>query len=146
MAISIKQADATVAIRAATTVESIDATVALVIGYLFPAASAMVVEYAPDAPDAVHNAALVRLLGWMYDADPSDPGIGRAMMVSGAAPLLGPWRVHRAGAIGTVDGTPGGGDVPAGTGLPPAPAEGTFTLFVDNGTLRWVQFPIPPTP
>ncbi|MCY4059057.1 MAG: hypothetical protein OXG44_13730, partial [Gammaproteobacteria bacterium] len=77
-------------------------------------------RHAPAAPDAVHNAALVRLSGWLFDADPTDSRIADALYVSGAANLLSQWREHRAGAIGTVSAT--GGDTPVptpGAGLPP---------------------------
>lgn len=144
MAITISQTDATLAIRAAAVADAIDPAVATVVGYLFKAASALIIEYAPGAPDDVHNMGLIRLLGWLYDSDPSDPSIGRAMAVSGASALLAPFRTHRAGAIGALDQQPApGGDVPAGAGLPAYPAEGSFILTVNNGELAWVEFPLP---
>ena len=145
MAVSITQAQATVAIRAAPNADAIPAPVATVIGVLWPGAVMAVVEYAPDAPDAMHDAAVVRLLGWMWDAEPTDPAVGRAIHVSGAAPLLAPFRKHRAGAIGAVEPDAGGGaPVPPGAGLPPLPAEGSFILTVKDGELTWVAFPLPP--
>lgn len=64
-------------------------------------ASAMVLKHAPDAPDAIHNEAYVRLAGWLYDADPSgaNPGGSTALRASGAAAILGPYRVRRGGLI-----------------------------------------------
>lgn len=143
MAVSIPQGDATVAIRAATSAENVDPAVNTVIGYLYAACVALVEEYAPEAPDSVHNIALIRLLGWMYDTDPTDPSLGRAMMVSGAAPLLGQWRVHRAGVIGDTDAAGGTTPVAPGAGLPPAPASGHYILSVNDGTLVWLEFPDP---
>ena len=142
MPVSITQAEATVAIRAATDPDAIAAPVAAVVGYLFAAAEAMVELYAPNAPDAVHNAALIRLLGWMYEADPTDVRMGRAMQVSGAAPLLSQWRVHRAGAIGQAAEPPA---PTPGAGLPPLPGSGHFILSVDDGELKWLAFPLPPS-
>ena len=65
-------------------------------------ATAMVTKYAPNAPDAIHNEAFVRLAGWLFDADPSgaNPGGPVAMRASGAASLLSPYKVRRAGLIG----------------------------------------------
>ena len=65
-------------------------------------ARVMVVAFAPAAPDAIHDEAFVRLCGWLYDADPSGstPGGPTALRSSGAASLLGPYKVRRAGLIG----------------------------------------------
>ena len=142
MAVTVTQAEAAVAIRAATGEKAIPAPVATTLKFLFPAAAAIVIHYAPDAPDDVHNGALIRLLGWLYDADPTDSRISRALEVSGAAGLLNRWRVHRAGAITGTGATPGG-TVPTGAGLPPLPGDGYFILTVDNGELKWVAFPPP---
>lgn len=144
MAITITAAEIAVAIRAAADTDNVPSAVATVLGFLVPAASAIVLEHAPGAPDAVQNAALIRLCGWLYDADPADPSVGRAMQVSGAAALLARWRVHRAGIIGTLDA--GGGDGPApapGAGLPPIPGAGSFILVTKNGELSWLAFPLP---
>lgn len=142
MPVTITVEQAAVAIRATTDAGTIPAPVAMTLGFLFPAAVALVTEYAPAAPNDVLNAAAIRLTGWLYDADPTDPQIGRAMQVSGATALLGRWRVHRAGAVGTVDAEPV--PVPAGSGLPPVPDDGTFILSVQNGVLTWLKFPVPP--
>ena len=64
-------------------------------------ARAMVLAYAPLAPDAIHDEAFVRVAGWLYDSDPSGaaPGGPSALRASGAAALLAPYRIRRAGAI-----------------------------------------------
>ena len=74
-------------------------------------AAARVTAYAPGADDAVMTEAFVRLAGWLYDSDPSgvNPGGSNAMRASGAASLLGPYRVRRGGLIqvrGWQHGTP----------------------------------------
>ena len=145
MAVTVSVAVAAVAIRAATSVDSIPDPVALALKFAFPAASELVLNYAPGAPDDIHNAAAIRVLGWLYDADPTDSRVSRAIQVSGAAGLLARWRVHRAGAVGTGEGpepAPAPSPTP-GAGLPPLPASGHFILAVDNGDLVWLAFPKP---
>lgn len=141
MTVTITQSAATVAVRAATSEDDIPPAIATAIGIAWPAAVALVQEHASVAPDDVHNAAAVRLLGWLWDSDPAESASGRALQLSGAANLLQPWRVHRAGAIGAAQGEPG--PAPAPAGLPPAPASGRFVLQVVNGVLVWVEFPAP---
>ena len=64
-----------------------------------------------DAPDVILNEAAVRLAGYLYDLDttryPRNP-----IQRSGASAILLPYRIHRAGVIGT-DGATGTG---SGTG------------------------------
>ncbi len=57
--------------------------------------------YAPDAPDAIQNEAFVRVAGWLYDQDPTaaSPGGSSALRASGAASLLRPYKVRRAGLV-----------------------------------------------
>lgn len=147
MAVTITQAALAVAIRAAADATSIPAAVTQVIGVHFPAAEAMILAYAPQAPDAIHDAAMVRLVGWLYDADPTDSRLSNPLEVSGTSNLLQQWRVIRAGAFGEVDSGdgPGPGPVTPGAGLPPLPSEGSHILIVNNGVLAWVAFPLPPS-
>jgi len=145
MAVTTTQAAVTVAIRAAASASAIPAEVTAAMDLIFPAAVAIVTEYAPAAPDAVQNAAVVRLAGWLYDADPTDSRSMDAIRVSGAAPLLMPWRVHRAGAIAGAGAAPGPSPSPTPSGLPTPPASGHFILTVTNGVLSWVEFPQPPS-
>ena len=74
---------------------------------LLRVATAIVDAYAPDAPDDVKDEAILRFMGWVFDAGAFDAGElgGRpainsagAVLKSGAASLLKPWRVPRAGA------------------------------------------------
>ena len=65
-------------------------------------AKVMVESYAPAAPDAIQNESFTRLAGFLFDSDPSgaSPGGPVAMRSSGAASLLGRYRVRRGGLIG----------------------------------------------
>lgn len=141
MAITITAAQVAVAIRAATDVNDVPDVVATVLDILVPAAGAIILEWAPSAPDSVHDASLVRLSGWLYDADPADSRAGQAMQLSGAASLLAPFRAHRAGIIDAPGDVPG--SVPGG-GVPTPPASGSFILTSNNGVLTWIAFPVPP--
>lgn len=143
MAITITAAQVALAIRAATDPEEIPEAVSTVLSFLVPAASSIVLAWAPSAPDAVHDAALIRLTGWLYDADPADGRSGQAMQLSGAASLLAPFRVHRAGIIDTPDDGPAPAPAPGG-GVPAPPSAGNFILTSNNGELSWVAFPLPP--
>lgn len=142
MAVTISQDNATISIRAAASADDIPDAIVTTIGVLFPAATEMVTRYAPNAPDAVHNAALVRLLGWLYETSPAEQGTRQGIIASGAAALLAFWRDHRAGVIAGLDagGTP---SASPGAGLPNAPADGSFMLTTQNGVLEWVEFPLP---
>ena len=75
--------------------------VGAVLGRIDATARTLVEAYAPDAPEAIANEAYVRLAGWLYDSDPSgaNPGGPAAMRASGAAALLGQFRVRRGGLI-----------------------------------------------
>ena len=76
--------------------------VAVILARIAATAKVLVVRYAPNAPDAIHDEAYVRVAGWLYDADPagSTPGGPTALRSSGAASLLGPYLVRRGGLIG----------------------------------------------
>ena len=78
---------------------------AVILERIASTARVMVVDYAPAAPDAIHDEMFVRLCGWLYDADPSGstPGGPAAMRSSGAASLGGPYRVRRGGLVGASD-------------------------------------------
>ena len=129
-----------VALRLSPDEDSVPPPIATVLDLHRLTGEELLVTYAPDAPEAVMNGAMVRVAGWLFDADPaSSVGLG-AIEASGAAALLTRFRVHQAVVI---DGTPGTGPAPSpGGGLPPIPAEGTFILGVANGALQWVEFPL----
>ena len=60
-----------------------------------------VTQYAPDAPDPVHDEAAIRLSGYLYDSPFSSMGsrYSDPMRNSGAQQILNRYRVHRAGRI-----------------------------------------------
>ena len=76
------------------------------------AASALVERFAPDAPGAIKNEAVIRAAGWMHAREPRPVQAitidtiridfrerffaPNAMLNSGARALLMPWRVRRA--------------------------------------------------
>ena len=80
---------------------------------LLPVASALVERHAPNAPEAVQNEAAIRCAGWLAQAPSSGlrhyqigaaistftPSMTSAVRHSGAAGLLSPWKVRRAGAV-----------------------------------------------
>ena len=80
---------------------------------LLPVAAALVVRYAPDAPDVMQNEAVIRACGYLSQqpesAQRSDrigdvatswqPAHLGALRHSGAMALLSPWKVRRAGVI-----------------------------------------------
>jgi len=138
MAVTLTDAELAVAIRVATDPDEVPDAAGRLVAFLAPGAKAQVIDYAPAAPNAVHNNAAIRLLGWLYDADPTDSRVSRALEVSGAANLLGRWKVRRALAL-----EPSADIVPSGE-LPPVPPEGTFILAVTDGSQpAWFPFPIP---
>ena len=58
-----------------------------------------VVKHAPNAPDVAHNEAARRLAGYLFDQPEAGRGMAyaNALRNSGAARMLLPYRVHRAG-------------------------------------------------
>ncbi len=82
-------------------------------GQLLEVATARVAQYAPGAPEAVKREAVIRFAGWLLEAPAAgersertgdlgtdySPSMTGGFRASGAAGLLAPWRVRRAGAI-----------------------------------------------
>lgn len=134
---ALSPGEVAVAIRAASAADAVDASVATVLGFLLPAARAICTEIAPEAPEAVCDAAVIRLVGWLYEADPTDSRVSRAVEVSGAANLLQRYRVLRAGIVGAE------GLLPAVSGIPVPPEDGHYILTSNDGELAWVAFPAP---
>ena len=64
-------------------------------------ATGAVVRHAPDAPDAAHNEAVIRVSGYLFDQPfaTRDSAYSNALRNSGAASMLLPYRVHRAGSV-----------------------------------------------
>lgn len=78
--------------------DAIPAGVAAVLDRLLAAASAAVTEYAPDAPEALQNEAVVRLAGRLFDVSGGQTRGGNPFVLSGAAHLLSR---HRARSVTT---------------------------------------------
>ena len=103
MAVTITLADLAVAVGT-------DSTTAT---RLLAVASALVDRYAPDAPDAISNEAVIRAGGWPWEQPSAAirsesegdisasyaPTHMSALRHSGAMALLSPWKIRRAGAI-----------------------------------------------
>ena len=99
MAVTISVAELVAALRLGDSAEE-TAEVSRLLAY----ASEAVVKHAPDASDTAHNEATRRLCGFLYDmpeASRSD-GYASALRSSGAARMLLPYRIHRAGYAGAV--------------------------------------------
>ena len=120
MAVKITLSDAIVAARIAADAASVPAPVTAAANVLYGAASAQIERYAPSAPSAVQDAALVRMLAYLWELPAADSARGyqSALRNSGAIGLLSAYRVKRAGII-DVPGT-GFAPIPAGGGLTPA--------------------------
>ena len=140
MAFTITDGELAVMLRVATDENAVAAPIALAIRFLAAAAKETITRHAPDAPDEVHDGALIRLAGFLYDQDPTDPVTRNPMDVSGAAALLAPWRTHNAGVITGDESEP----VPIPTGsVPNPPDDGHYILTSNDGVLKWVSFPAP---
>ena len=74
----------------------IPAALATILTRQLGVATALVEQYAPDAPDAVKDEAVVRIAAWLYDS-PAVQSATRAPFVnSGAASLLSSYRARQA--------------------------------------------------
>ena len=97
MAVTITRADLAARIRLGRTPTELDET-----DQILAYATEAVTHHAPDAPDVVHNEAVYRLAGYIYDRPfaSADTRFSNALRNSGAASALLPYRVHRAGVTG----------------------------------------------
>ena len=100
MPISITVPTTLLAIRATASESNIAPQIYATGLVYFNAARSMIERYAPLAPDSVQDAAMVRLVGWMWDSPTTDSFSNKAMMHSGAASILSQWREHSVGIIG----------------------------------------------
>ena len=106
MAVTIDRASLAVELRIATaTTEDLPEGQGVVLDRLLSTATALVTNYAPNAPDAIHDEALIRVAGWLYDTDPAEARRATSpVQHSGASSLLAPYRVRRlAGVSGVVE-------------------------------------------
>ena len=64
-------------------------------------ATAVVEDYAPDAPEGIQNTAASLIVGYLYDAPISDgPRYANALANSGAQLLLSRWQSRRVAIVG----------------------------------------------
>ena len=88
----------------ADTEEAIEEPQLTVVNAVLDAATALVVRYAPSAPNAVHDEAATRLAGCLYDTPPSGSRQWQnPMQQSGATAVLSSFRVLRARIVGGDD-------------------------------------------
>ena len=103
MAVTLSAAELTEAV-------GVDSTTAT---RLLAVATELVTRYAPDAPDAVANEAVIRTAGWLAEMPSAAitsesegdirtsyaPTMQSALRHSGAMALLSPWKVRRGGPV-----------------------------------------------
>lgn len=99
MAVTVTLQNAIVAARIAADAASIPASVTASAQILYDGSKAEIEQYAPDAPEAVQNLALVRMLAYLWQLPPggSARGYTSALRNSGAAGSLSRWRAVRLG-------------------------------------------------
>ena len=97
MAVTILRAQLAARMRLGRTQTELDET-----DELLAYSTEAVTHHAPDAPDVVHNEAVYRLAGYIYDRPfaSADTRFANAMRNSGAASALLPYRMHNAGTAG----------------------------------------------
>ena len=100
MAVTITRAQLAARIRLGRTDTELDEAEQILVY-----ATEAVTKHAPDAPDVVHNEAVYRLAGYVYDRPfaSADTRFSNALRNSGAAAALLPYREHRAGATMSTD-------------------------------------------
>ena len=103
MPVAITLETTLLAIRAVTNEQGIPPPILATGSVYYGAAKQMIEQYAPKAPSAVQDSAMVRLVGWMWDSPISDPYQNKAMTSSGAASILAQWRTHSIGIISDSD-------------------------------------------
>ena len=100
MAVTITRADLAKRIRLGRTETELEEA-----DQILAYATEAVTKHAPDAPDVVHNEAVYRLAGYVYDRPfaSADTRFANVLRNSGAAAALLPYREHRAGATTSTD-------------------------------------------
>ena len=100
MAVTLTVAELLAALRLGTSAEE-TAEVTRLLAY----ATEAVTKHAPTAADTAHNEAVRRLAGYLFDQPEAGRGMAyaNAMRSSGAARMLLPYRIHRAGYSDAVE-------------------------------------------
>jgi len=141
MPASISLQDALVAARIATSADDIPAPVATAGKVLYDASKAAAERYAPQAPEAALDAALVRMLAylWQLDSAANPRGYQSALRNSGAAGELAAYRKRRAGLIGgEADAAATPPEPTPGAGLPEGGAAGGLLYRTLQNALAWL--------
>lgn len=97
MAVTLTRAQLAVELRIAVTEsETLQEGISAILDRSLAVGAAQVLAYAPNAPDAVHNASAVRIAGWLFEAELAGRQRHAAPMLStGAAALLSQFREER---------------------------------------------------
>ena len=97
MAVTVTALALAAAMRIGDGSTALEEPTATVVNRVLAAATEMVTDYAPDAPDAMHDEAVVRLAGFLFDAPPgASQRYTNPFHDSGAQSLLARYRVVRA--------------------------------------------------
>lgn len=105
-------------------------------------ATEAVVKHAPNASDVVHDEAVRRLVGHLFDqpeASRSD-AYANAMRNSGAARILLPYRIHRAGYAGAVEAAQEAVGTTDNPVVDVSVSAGTLSVTYTDGTIE--TFPV----
>lgn len=107
MAVTVTVADIALELRLiADASDTVPSGHSVILTRLMATASALVLRYAPAAPDSQHNEAVVRVCGYLYDVGPHERGrMQDPLAQSGASALLGPWRAQRAVSVAPEEDT-----------------------------------------
>ena len=97
MSVSVTDMELASALRIGDGVTALIEPTLTLVNRVLATATEMVTNYAPDAPDAIHNEACIRLAGFLFDAPPgASQRFTNPMQDSGAQALLARYRVVRA--------------------------------------------------
>ena len=99
MAVTLTPSEAGVAIRVFASVMDGESASPSIMGLLMrqlDVARELVLDYAPDAPNIIHNEGAIRIVGWLWEAPPVPEGRRQQqpdpLAHSGAKALLSRWR------------------------------------------------------
>ena len=107
-------------------------------------ATVAVEKHVPEAPDAVHNEAVIRLSGYLFDQPFSTRGAAftNSIRNSGASAILLPYRIHRAGSVeGAVAAAQEAVGTPGNPVTDVSVAGSAITITFADGTTRDEELP-----
>ena len=73
MAVTLTDLDLAVALRISDGSAALESPVDAEVARLLASTSRLVTDYAPDAPDAIQNEAVIRVAGWLWDVPRAGP-------------------------------------------------------------------------